>query len=302
MGAIRQLSPLSARYNGFVLGHFMALAAFSSLRPRYRHLQARVNAFLGSVGISKKLPPTPEAFHAASIEEILAVLTELRNLSSECASSAWLSSAVIFKARGAPSIRRKHILAAADALSLDHKMVLDYEHSIPRMSPVSLADLLGPSMDFLCRFLDELRSEHRTCFVAMPFRAPYERYVDEFYRPALEHLGYRAIRAWGGVGMERYLEVVLALIKKSGACLADVTGQNPNVLYELGAAQGMGKKVYIVVEATRRKLAANITQHTAFRFHYRPDAKDWPESEVMRFVAQNSFAEFATIQSDAQAG
>ena len=161
---------------------------------------------------------------------------------------------------------------------------------------------LGPGMAFLHRFLAGVRSERRTCFVAMPFRGPFERYYDSFYRPALHELGFRAVRAWGGVGMEDYLEVILLLMAKSGACLADVTGQNPNVLYELGAAQGMGKKVFIVKEGTKGKLPANVTQHTAFRFHYDPAAKDWPTSEAQRFAAQNAFADFALAQSSTRAG
>lgn len=299
---MQQLSPLLARYNGFMLGHFLAMAAFRSLRPRYPLLRRRVNAFLGETGASHRIPTNVEDYQADALSQILSVLTALRSQSTDCASTAWLSSAVLFKAQGSKAFNRKRLLVAADALAIEPGLVLEYEKSVPRSSSVRVADLLGPGMVFLHRLLAGLRSERRTCFVAMPFHAPFERYYESFYRPALHELGFRAVRAWGGVGMENYLEVVLMLMAKSGACLADVTGQNPNVLYELGAAQGMGKKVFIVNEGTKGKLPANVTQYTAFRFHYDSAATGWPVSEALRFAAQNAFAEFALAQSSESAG
>lgn len=298
---MQQVSPLLARYNGFMLGHFLAMAAFRTLRTRYPLLRRRVNAFLGEIGTPRRIPANVDDYQADPFAQILSVLTDLRSQASECASTAWLSSAVIFKARGAKAFRRKDLLAAADALGIEPGLILDYEKSVPRNSPVGVADVLGPGMAFLHRFLSGLRSERRTCFVAMPFHAPFERYYDSFYRPALHELGFRAVRAWGGVGMENYLEVILMLMAKSGACLAEVTGLNPNVLYELGAAQGMGKKVFIVNEVKKGKLPANVTEYTAFRFHYDPAATDWPTSEALRFAAQNAFAEFALAQSSTRA-
>jgi len=53
--------------------------------------------------------------------------------------------------------------------------------------------------------------------------------------------------------------VILGLIARSGACLADVTGRNPDVLYELGAAQGMGKKVLILGAESTDRVPANVS-------------------------------------------
>ncbi len=280
-----------------MLGHFLALGAFRSLRPRYSVLRRRINAFLAEAGVPLRLPARAKDYQADALARMLTVLEALRDRSGECASTAWLSAAVILRARGVTAFRVADLAEAARALGIDRGQVLRYAKAIPRAGGVSISTLLDPAMRFLQEFIGRLRPEPRTCFIAMPFRRPFERYYDVFYRPALRGLGYRAIRAWGGVGMEDYLEVVLALLSRSGACLADVTGLNPNVLYELGAAQGMDKRVMILAAKTAGRPPANVSQHTAFRFHYNPGARGWPDAEVHRFVGQTAFAEFAMAGS-----
>lgn len=294
---MRRMSPLTARYNGFMLGHFLALASFRSMRPRYSVLRRRINAFLDEVGVPGRLPFLVTSYQEDALGRTLALLEALRDRSGECASTAWLSACVILRARGLRAIRYADLMAAGEQLDIDPMHVRRYAKAIPH-GRATIAELLAPAMAFLQTMVTNLRRESRTCFVAMPFRAPFERQYATFYTPALYELGYRSLRAWGGVGMEDYLEVVLALIARSGACLADVTRRNPNVLYELGAAQGLGRKCFIVTAEPAEKLPANVSQHTALRFHYDPGAKNWPNAEIWRFVGQTALAEFALAQGE----
>ncbi len=290
-------SSLTARYNGFMLGHFLAMAALRSLRPpRYPVLRSSVEAFLRAQGLDARLPARAREFQADPFGHALRILNAVRAQSPELASTAWLSSAAIFRARGAPDFQDADFAAAARSLRLDARKVRAYVDALPRAQKVSTSDMLAPAMAFLGEALSNLRSEPRTCFVAMPFHRPFEQRYESFYKPALEQLGYRVIRAWGGVGAEDYLEVILALLTRSGACLAEVTTRNPNVLYELGAAQALGKHVMIASSGPPASVPANVSQHTAFRFHYRPTRRGWQRDEITRFAAQVSLAQFAQEQ------
>jgi hypothetical protein len=76
----------------------------------------------------------------------------------------------------------------------------------------------------------------------------------------------RSIRAWGGVGDEEHQELLLALIAKSGALLADVTEPNANVALEVGFALGQNRIVYLVAEQDAWKNAANIQLDWVFPY------------------------------------
>ena len=122
---MQQMSPLLARYNGFMLGHFLAMAAFRPLRTRYPLLRRRVNSFLDEIAISHRIPANADDYQVDPLAEILSILTDLRSQSTECASTAWLSSAVIFKARERrPSaeriswLQRMHLASNRDLYSI----------------------------------------------------------------------------------------------------------------------------------------------------------------------------------------
>jgi len=93
-----------------------------------------------------------------------------------------------------------------------------------------------------------LSSSSNLCFVLMPFG----QYSDEIYRtliqPAVLDSGLEAMRAdqisYPGVIMEQ----IRAAIQQSRLCIADLTGRNPNVLYELGIAQTLGKPTIVLSE------------------------------------------------------
>ena len=67
------------------------------------------------------------------------------------------------------------------------------------------------------------QKEDKTCFVIMPFAAPFRDYYFALYAPALRLAGYEPIRAWEGVSNERYLRMLFELIHRCGAALADLS-------------------------------------------------------------------------------
>lgn len=85
------------------------------------------------------------------------------------------------------------------------------------------------------------------CFVMMPFGDQYQNmYYNEIIKPAAEKMGYSVKRADSIYGTAPIIDDIFESIKNSDLLIADVSGKNPNVNYELGAAHILGKKVIII--------------------------------------------------------
>lgn len=84
------------------------------------------------------------------------------------------------------------------------------------------------------------------CFVISPFGGYFDLYYRDVYRPAVLEAGLEAVRADDLFRASNILSDVWRLIRESRVLLADVTGKNPNVFYELGLAHAARKPVVIV--------------------------------------------------------
>ena len=131
--------------------------------------------------------------------------------------------------------------------------------------------VLAPSLGYLRDIVARLPVEGDTAFVVMPFTAPYAGYYASFYRPALEHCGYRAFRAWGGLAGAEHADLLLALMGKAGLIWADVSELDHAVACEIGAAQALGKLGVIVVSEDR---AAAVPAHVGRDPVVRYDPRD----------------------------
>ena len=82
-----------------------------------------------------------------------------------------------------------------------------------------------------------------TCFVMMPFGAWFDRYYQEIYVPAIKDAGLEPVRADELFSTGSVVEQIWEQIEKSKLLLADLSGKNPNVFYELGLAHAAKKPV-----------------------------------------------------------
>lgn len=85
-----------------------------------------------------------------------------------------------------------------------------------------------------------------TCFVLMPFGDWYDLYYKEVYIPATREAGYEPVRADGLFTSGSVMEQIWEQIRKAKVLLADLTGKNPNVFYELGLAHARSKPVVLI--------------------------------------------------------
>ena len=86
-----------------------------------------------------------------------------------------------------------------------------------------------------------------SCFVMMPFADPLGGYYATVYQPAIEKAKLKAVRADAEIfGTGKIIDQIWAGIHSARVLVAELTGRNPNVLYELGLAHALRKPVVLV--------------------------------------------------------
>ena len=86
-----------------------------------------------------------------------------------------------------------------------------------------------------------------TCFVMMAFAEPLGGYYTTIYQPAINKAGLTAVRADTDIfGTGKIIDQIWAGINNAKILVAELTGRNPNVLYELGLAHALRKPVVLV--------------------------------------------------------
>lgn len=112
------------------------------------------------------------------------------------------------------------------------------------------------------------------CFVMMPFAGQFFLNYEEAIRPALEAAGLRGVHAGEIFGTREIMEDIWESICTARVVVADVTGRNPNVFYELGIAHTMGKECVVLTQApqdvpfditSRRYIHYDATKRAALR-------------------------------------
>ena len=85
-----------------------------------------------------------------------------------------------------------------------------------------------------------------TCFVIMPFGPPFDRYFKNIFVPAIEDAGLRPIRGDSIFMPSAIMPDIWRFLSEAKVLIADLTGRNPNVFYELGLAHALQKPVILV--------------------------------------------------------
>ena len=86
------------------------------------------------------------------------------------------------------------------------------------------------------------------CFTIMPYGDWFDVYYNKIYAPAIEEAGLISKRADDLYRPSSIVHDIWQYTKESKIVLADLTGKNPNVLYELGLAHAIAKPVILIVE------------------------------------------------------
>jgi hypothetical protein len=87
------------------------------------------------------------------------------------------------------------------------------------------------------------------CFVIMPFGDWFDEYYRQIYEPGIKEAGLDPIRADKLHTPGAIVNDIWMYTKKAKILLADLTGKNANVFYELGIAHALEKPVVMVSES-----------------------------------------------------
>lgn len=86
-----------------------------------------------------------------------------------------------------------------------------------------------------------------SCFVMMPFAEPVGGYYKAIYEPAIQKAGLKPVRADDDIfSTGKIIDQVWSGIHSAKVLVAELTGRNPNVFYELGLAHALQKPVVLI--------------------------------------------------------
>ena len=86
------------------------------------------------------------------------------------------------------------------------------------------------------------------CFVIMPFQEEFKKIYERAIKPAIETEGCDCIRVDEIDGGGNIIRHIVNSTDEANIVIADLTGDNPNVLYELGLAHGLFKHVIMLTQ------------------------------------------------------
>jgi hypothetical protein len=93
------------------------------------------------------------------------------------------------------------------------------------------------------------KSSLGSCFTIMPFGGHFDSYYSKIYCQAIRNCNLEPRRVDDLFRSSSIVRDIWDLTKKAKVILADLTGKNPNVLYELGLAHAITKPAILVAQS-----------------------------------------------------
>lgn len=93
--------------------------------------------------------------------------------------------------------------------------------------------------------------DERLCFVIMPFDRRMMRVYKEAIKPAARELGLKCRLARDISRSTPIMQDVWELINRARVVIADLTGRNPNVFYELGLSHSLARRTVLLTQNPR---------------------------------------------------
>lgn len=90
-------------------------------------------------------------------------------------------------------------------------------------------------------------SESRpVAFVLTPFEPEFDRIFERIIKPSIEEEGYEVLKANTNLQQRNIMRTIVEGVAHADLIVAELTGNNPNVFYELGMAHGLQQPVIMV--------------------------------------------------------
>jgi len=85
-------------------------------------------------------------------------------------------------------------------------------------------------------------------FVLSPFGDPFDRQYDEIIKPSITMAGFSPRRADEISSAHNIVRDIWRSIRDAQIVVAEMTGKNANVLYEVGLSHAIGKPVVMITQ------------------------------------------------------
>lgn len=85
-------------------------------------------------------------------------------------------------------------------------------------------------------------------FMIMPFASQFQSIYDDYIKPLAQTMGYEIKRGDNFFGKSSIMKEIWTAISNSKLIIAECTGRNPNVLYELGIAHTLDKTGIMITQ------------------------------------------------------
>ena len=133
-------------------------------------------------------------------------------------------------------------------------------------------------------------------FVMIPYKAPFDDVYEKAIKPAIEGAGLTATvvkdEHYAGAIFER----IQGSIKEAGLCLADVTGGNPNVMWEAAYGHALVKQVIFIAQGTADQIPFDVRHNNCILY----DLSSEGLATLKRKIAETARAVLEGQTSDLQ--
>lgn len=96
------------------------------------------------------------------------------------------------------------------------------------------------------RAIVDLESITNTCFVVMPFHSLFGAEYERVLRPAIKNVGLECKRGDEIYTHQSIVQDIWKSIRGARVIVAELSGRNPNVMYEIGMAHAIGKPIVLL--------------------------------------------------------
>jgi DNA repair exonuclease SbcCD ATPase subunit len=137
----------------------------------------------------------------------------------------------------------------------------------------------------------------QNAFVLLTFEEEFEKLYEKTIVPTLEEQGYEVNKADSTDTQRAILEDIIKGITDADLIIADLTGENPNVFYELGVAHGLGVPTVLIAQDVT-ELPFDLSAYNTIEYspmHYEIEKF---EDELSRIARNSDEIDFGNPVSD----
>lgn len=123
------------------------------------------------------------------------------------------------------------------------------------------------------------------CFVLMPFKDPFNNLYKEIFEQAIKDVGLKPVRADEIYSTRPIIEDIFREIGEATALIADVTGKNPNVNYELGIAHTLELPV-VIISQSMEDIPFDYRHYRAYIYEVTDTGKQKLQDDITKALSE----------------